>query len=135
MKLLCQVFQTSEGKGWGVRTLEALEKGTFVCEYVGEVVTNQELYERNEEFSGDRHTYPVLLDADWASERHLKDEEALCLDATKFGNVARFINHRYFCRILSIKTVIRKYGLWFFNYYYCQLRSMCLSKEGRVLFV
>ena len=93
----CQVFQTSEGKGWGVRTLEALEKGTFVCEYVGEVVTNQELDERNEEFSGDRHTYPVLLDADWASERFLKDEEALCLDATKFGNVARFINHRYFC--------------------------------------
>ncbi|GAB2220440.1 hypothetical protein Droror1_Dr00008091 [Drosera rotundifolia] len=38
--------------------------------------------------------YPVLLDADWASESILKDEEALCLDATFYGNVARFINHR-----------------------------------------
>lgn len=91
-----QVFQTPQGKGWGVRTLEDLEKGTFVCEYVGEIVTNLELHERNEESCEEEHTYPVLLDADWASERHLKDEEALCLDATKFGNVARFINHRYY---------------------------------------
>ncbi|KAH7574830.1 hypothetical protein JRO89_XS02G0010000 [Xanthoceras sorbifolium] len=86
-----QVFSTPQGKGWGVRTLQELEKGTFVCEYVGEIVTNMELHERNEERTStdERHTYPVLLDADWASERHLKDEEALCLDATLFGNVAR----------------------------------------------
>lgn len=89
------MFQTPQGKGWGLRTLQELEKGTFVCEYVGEIVTNEELHERNEESAGEEHTYPVLLDADWAAERHLKDEEALCLDATKFGNVARFINHRY----------------------------------------
>ncbi|KAJ7955467.1 Histone-lysine N-methyltransferase [Quillaja saponaria] len=31
---------------------------------------------------------------DWSSEKVLKDEEALCLDATLYGNVARFINHR-----------------------------------------
>lgn len=85
-----------EGKGWGVRTLEKLAKGTFICEYVGEILTNTELYERNLESSGHnhRHTYPVTLDADWDSEKLLKDEEALCLDATFRGNVARFINHR-----------------------------------------
>ena len=32
---LLQVFSTREGKGWGLRTLEDLPKGTFVCEYVG----------------------------------------------------------------------------------------------------
>ncbi|XVF67976.1 hypothetical protein PTKIN_Ptkin10aG0165300 [Pterospermum kingtungense] len=90
-----QVFSTPEGKGWGLRSVHALTKGTFVCEYVGEIVTNDELHERNEESSGmEEHTYPVLLDADWGSERVLKDEEALCLDATKYGNCARFINHR-----------------------------------------
>ena len=41
-----------------------------------------------------RHTYPVLLDADWGSEGVLKDEEALSLDSTFYGNVGRFINHR-----------------------------------------
>ncbi|KAJ0014847.1 hypothetical protein Pint_20362 [Pistacia integerrima] len=92
-----QVFLTDKEKGWGVRTLQNLPKGAFVCEYVGEVVTNTELYERNMQSDGnERHTYPVTLDADWGSERVLQDEEALCLDATFRGNVARFINHRCF---------------------------------------
>ncbi|KAK8994752.1 hypothetical protein V6N11_045825 [Hibiscus sabdariffa] len=92
-----QVFWTREGKGWGVKTLRDLPKGTFVCEYVGEILTNTELFVRNSKGSGDeRHTYPVTLDADWGSEKILKDEEALCLDATFCGNVARFINHRCF---------------------------------------
>lgn len=89
------MFLTNEGKGWGLRSLQDLPKGAFVCEYVGEILTNMELYERNQQSSGsERHTYPVILDADWASEGLLKDEEALCLDATFNGNVARFINHR-----------------------------------------
>ncbi|XP_004304779.1 PREDICTED: histone-lysine N-methyltransferase SUVR4 [Fragaria vesca subsp. vesca] len=91
-----QVFHT-KGKGWGVRTLEVLEKGSFVCEYVGEILTNNELYYRNMKSKGNgRHTYPVTLDGDWGSEQGLKDEDALCLDATLHGNVARFINHRCF---------------------------------------
>ncbi|KAI3870341.1 hypothetical protein MKW92_000808, partial [Papaver armeniacum] len=53
-----EVFLTGEGKGWGIRSLENLPRGAF------------------------RHTYPVTLDADWGSEAGLKDEEALCLDAT-----------------------------------------------------
>ncbi|KAL2238714.1 UNVERIFIED_CONTAM: putative inactive histone-lysine N-methyltransferase SUVR2 [Sesamum indicum] len=90
-----QVYMTPEGKGWGLRTLEDLPKGAFVCEYVGEVLTNAELFERVlRSPKGEKHSYPVLLDADWCAEGVLKDEEALCLDATYYGNVARFINHR-----------------------------------------
>ncbi|KAI9124870.1 hypothetical protein K1719_004197 [Acacia pycnantha] len=90
-----KVFFTGGKKGWGLRTLEDLPRGSFVCEYVGEILTNMELYERIMHKNGnDRHTYPVTLDADWGSEGVLKDEEALCLDATYNGNVARFINHR-----------------------------------------
>ncbi|CAG7878410.1 unnamed protein product [Brassica rapa] len=89
-----QVYFTQEGKGWGIRTLQDLPKGTFVCEYIGEILTNTELYDRNIRSTSERHTYPVTLDADWGSEKDLKDEEALCLDATICGNVARFVNHR-----------------------------------------
>ncbi|XP_022929591.1 histone-lysine N-methyltransferase SUVR4-like [Cucurbita moschata] len=90
-----QVYFTCEGKGWGLRTLKNLPKGSFVCEYVGEVLTNTELYDRNMQSTGnERHTYPVTLDADWGSEGVLEDDELLCLDATYYGNVARFINHR-----------------------------------------
>lgn len=92
-----QVFWTPQGKGWGIRTLEDLPPGAFVFEYVGEILTNTEMYERNlavEKKSNGCHTYPVLLDGDWGSEATLRDEEALCLDATHYGNVARFLNHR-----------------------------------------
>lgn len=92
---MLQVFLTTDGKGWGVRPLEVLPKGKFICEYVGEILTNSELFERNQASDGNaRHTYPVTLDADWGSEKILVDDEALCLDATFHGNVARFINHR-----------------------------------------
>ncbi|KAJ9176487.1 hypothetical protein P3X46_011795 [Hevea brasiliensis] len=93
-----QVFFTPEGKGWGLRTLEKLPKGTFVCEYVGEILTIKEMHERNIQrtrgTNNERHTHPVLLDAYWRLKGALKEEEALCLDATFYGNVAQFINHR-----------------------------------------
>lgn len=100
------MFWTSEGKGWGLRTLQDLPKAAFVCEYIGEIVTNSELHDRNLQNSGnEKHTYPVLLDADWVSEGVLKDEEALCLDATTYGNVARFINHRYSCNVCDVCVI------------------------------
>ncbi|MFS7964115.1 putative [histone H3]-lysine(4) N-trimethyltransferase [Helianthus anomalus] len=34
----------------------------------GEIVTNSELFARNEKNKNEVHTYPVLLDADWSSE-------------------------------------------------------------------
>lgn len=90
-----QVFFTSEGKGWGLRTLDNLPKGAFVCEFVGEILTNKERHQRNIQSNrSGRRPYLVLLDADWGTEADLRDEEALCLDATNYGNVARFINHR-----------------------------------------
>jgi hypothetical protein len=77
--------------------LEDLLEGAFVFEYIGEILTNTEMEEQNKEVlsTGDgRQTYPVMLDADWGSEMRLCDDEALCLDATQYGNVARFFNHR-----------------------------------------
>ncbi|XWS47032.1 hypothetical protein CRYUN_Cryun14cG0118500 [Craigia yunnanensis] len=84
------VFLTPDGKGWGLRTLEKLPKGAFVCEFVGEILTICELYARNIE----KYSCPILLDAYWGLKVVSKNEEVLCLDATCFGNVARFINHR-----------------------------------------
>ncbi|KAJ0077751.1 hypothetical protein Patl1_37178 [Pistacia atlantica] len=78
-----QMFFTPDGKGWGPGTLEKLQKGAFVCEFVGEILTITELYERNTK----NHNCPVLLDAYWASKGVPKDEEALCLDATCYRNV------------------------------------------------
>lgn len=76
--------------------MEDLPKGAFVCEYSGEVLTNTELYERAiENARNGKHMHQVLLDGDWGSKGELRDEEALGLDGTFYGNVGRFINHRF----------------------------------------
>lgn len=38
--------------------------------------------------------YAVPLDGDWELEGIVHDDEALCLNATIFGNSAQFFNHR-----------------------------------------
>ncbi|CAO2190227.1 unnamed protein product [Urochloa humidicola] len=92
---ILQVYFTQEGKGWGLRTLEDIPKGAFVCEYAGEVLTSTEMYERAiQNARNGKHMKQVLLDADWSSEGVLRDEEALGIDGTFYGNVGRFINHR-----------------------------------------
>ncbi|XP_048558477.1 probable inactive histone-lysine N-methyltransferase SUVR2 isoform X2 [Triticum urartu] len=98
-----QVFFTNEGKGWGLRTLDGLPKGAFICELVGEVLTSSELHERKAKNS--KHVDQVLLDASWGSEGVLRDEEALCVDPTFYGNVGRFVNHRCYDANLVIIPV------------------------------
>lgn len=43
-----QLFRT-EGKGWGVRTLRHIPKGTYVCEYVGEIISDSEADHREDD--------------------------------------------------------------------------------------
>ncbi|KDO53061.1 hypothetical protein CISIN_1g037821mg [Citrus sinensis] len=128
---MLQVFLTDRHKGWGLRTLQDLPKGSFVCEYVGEILTNTELYERNMQSSGsERHTYPVTLDADWGSERILRDEEALCLDATFCGNVARFINHRCFdANLIDIPVEIETPDRHYYHLAFFTTRDVSASEE------
>lgn len=63
--------------------------GTFVFEYVGEIISSQKLSSRK-----GNGKYAMNLDSDWRAENELDDNEALCIDASKFGNISRFLNHR-----------------------------------------
>ncbi|RLN34472.1 histone-lysine N-methyltransferase SUVR4-like isoform X2 [Panicum miliaceum] len=123
-----QVFFTQEGKGWGLRALDELPKGAFVCEYVGELLMSMELHERTSQKAHKAgYTYPVDLGADWGSEGVLKDEEALILDATIYGNVGRFINHRcYDANLVGIPVEVETPG----HHYYHGTEEKLLSDEG-----
>ena len=71
-------------KGWGVRTRVPIARGTFIIEYVGEIVDRAKCHKRGRRYARDRehkHHYLMGLDND------------LFIDATKKGNIARFINH------------------------------------------
>lgn len=43
-----QVYKTAT-KGWGVKTLRAIPKGSYVCEYVGEILTDAEVDEKDDD--------------------------------------------------------------------------------------
>ncbi|GLG92955.1 Histone-lysine N-methyltransferase Su(var)3-9 [Gryllus bimaculatus] len=93
------IFRTSSGCGWGVKAVEAINKGVFVCEYVGEVVDNEEAEERGKKYDAEGRTY--LFDLDY-------NEEEQCpytVDAASFGNVSHFINH-------SCNPNLAVYAVW-----------------------
>ncbi|XP_052124705.1 histone-lysine N-methyltransferase SETD2 isoform X2 [Frankliniella occidentalis] len=78
----CEIFKT-EKKGLGLRTTEDLSGGTFIMEYVGEVLDPKEFRKRAKEYSKDqnKHYYFMALKSD------------AIIDATMKGNHSRFINH------------------------------------------
>lgn len=82
-----ELFKTNNGRGWGVRTPQALRKGEFVCEYVGEIITSDEANERGKHYDDKGRTYLFDLDYNTAAESEYT------IDAAMYGNVSHFINH------------------------------------------
>ena len=82
---LC-IFRTSNERGWGVKTIEAIKPKTFVTEYVGEVIVNLEAEKRGKLYDAAGQTY--LFDLDFEDEN-----AAFTIDAAKFGNISHFFNH------------------------------------------
>ncbi|XP_020191549.1 histone-lysine N-methyltransferase, H3 lysine-9 specific SUVH5-like [Aegilops tauschii subsp. strangulata] len=97
-----QVFKTAS-MGWGVRSLDFIPTGRFVCEYIGELLDNEDAQERdNDEYLfliGNNYydvsrwdnlqkTIPSLRNGPGEEE-----ENFFAVDALKCGNLARFINH------------------------------------------
>lgn len=81
---LC-IFKTA-GRGWGVRTERPIAKGQYICEYVGEIISYEETERRGREYDAVGRTY--LFDLDFNEK-----DNPYTVDAAKFGNVSRFINH------------------------------------------
>ncbi|RXM92773.1 Histone-lysine N-methyltransferase EHMT1 [Acipenser ruthenus] len=73
-----QLFRTKKS-GWGVRALQDIPDGTFVCEYVGEIISDSEADVREDD--------SYLFDLD------NKVGRVYCIDASFYGNISRFINH------------------------------------------
>ncbi|XP_020653379.3 histone-lysine N-methyltransferase SUV39H1 isoform X1 [Pogona vitticeps] len=80
---LC-IFRTSNGRGWGVRTLEKIRKNSFVMEYVGEIITSEEAERRGQVYDRQGATY--LFDLDYV-------EDVYTVDAAYYGNISHFVNH------------------------------------------
>ena len=75
-------------KGWGVFATEAILEGTFILEYVGEIITNEEAERRGALYDSTGCSH--LFDLDYAAEA---GDACYSIDATSMGNCSRFVNH------------------------------------------
>uniref|UniRef100_A0A3B3Q8X3 SET domain and mariner transposase fusion gene n=1 Tax=Paramormyrops kingsleyae TaxID=1676925 RepID=A0A3B3Q8X3_9TELE len=88
LKLSLCVFPT-QGKGCGVRTLEPVSRGSFVCEYAGEVIGFEEACRRQRVQSPDDMNYIIAV-REHAGTDVLSET---FVDPAAKGNVGRFLNH------------------------------------------
>ncbi|CAN6246392.1 unnamed protein product [Urochloa humidicola] len=88
-----ELFRT-ENKGWAIRAAEPIPQGTFVCEYVGEVVKTDETMKNAERVSSSKCSYLFDIASQIDRERvQTVGTVKYMIDATRSGNVSRFINH------------------------------------------
>jgi histone-lysine N-methyltransferase SUV39H len=82
-----------------VKTLQAIKKGSFVCEYVGEVIKNEEAEKRGKIYDAEGRTY--LFDLDYNDS----EQNPFTVDAAVYGNISHFINH-------SCEPNLAVYAVW-----------------------
>lgn len=88
LRLRLEVFST-ESKGRGVRTIETIPPGTFVCEYAGEVIGFEEARRRQLAQKSMDHNYIIAVREHAGSGSTTET----FVDPASVGNLGRFINH------------------------------------------
>lgn len=96
IKVPLEIFKTNS-RGWGVRALTSIPSGTFICEYVGELLEDKEAEQR---IGSDEYLFDIgqnYSDCSVNSSRQAElsevVEEGYTIDAAQYGNIGRFINH------------------------------------------
>uniref|UniRef100_A0A667X4Z6 Euchromatic histone-lysine N-methyltransferase 1a n=1 Tax=Myripristis murdjan TaxID=586833 RepID=A0A667X4Z6_9TELE len=84
-----QLYRTQK-MGWGVRAMQDIPQGTFICEYVGEIISDGEADKREND------SFLFTLDN--------KVGDVHCIDARLFGNIGRFINHLCEPNLLAVRV-------------------------------
>lgn len=80
-----QLFKT-EHKGWGVKTLQKLQQGEFIAEYVGEIVSDDVAEERG-------CAYDKSCVVNYLFQLNPGDDSKYNIDALIYCNTTRWINH------------------------------------------
>lgn len=77
-----ETIKAHDKGGVGVKINSSIDKGTFIMEYVGEVIHKSTYEERVKSiYADDKHTYAVDLG------------DQLIIDAHRKGNICRYVNH------------------------------------------
>lgn len=78
-------------------------RGGFIIEYVGEIIDGHKLRKRTKRYAREKHTHHYVMSL--TSNTYI--------DATKCGNLARFINHSCEPNAATEKVRISEYSTLF----------------------
>ncbi|KAK9698847.1 hypothetical protein RND81_08G135500 [Saponaria officinalis] len=104
IKLPLEIFKT-KSRGWGVRCLSSISSGSFICEYIGELLDDKEAEQRAgyDEYLfdiGQNYNDTTLSDGLSAlipnmpsTANDVVENVGFTIDAARYGNIGRFINH------------------------------------------
>lgn len=95
-----QLFKT-QSRGWSVRTLHDIPRGSFVCEYLGEVISDEEAEQREDD--------SFLFDLD---NRHYFRSNVLVLQTYA---VVWKIHKCFFCCRITRRTVSMQNAMGIFH--------------------
>ncbi|XP_070495118.1 histone-lysine N-methyltransferase SUV39H1 [Chironomus tepperi] len=99
-KIPFTIFLTKNGRGWGLKAVKSIPRGSYIIEYTGEIIDQEESVRRGEKYDAIGKSY--LFDLDFNEKR----EAVYTIDAAHYGNLARLINHSCEpnCRIWPVTT-------------------------------
>ncbi|XP_010429320.1 PREDICTED: histone-lysine N-methyltransferase SUVR5-like [Camelina sativa] len=101
-----EVFRT-ESKGWGLRACEHILRGTFVCEFIGEVIDQEEANKRRNQYGKEGCSYIQEIDANMNDiGRLIEGESDYVIDATTHGNISRYINHSCSPNLVNHQVIV-----------------------------
>lgn len=90
-----EIFKTQK-RGWGVRSQNFIPSGSFICEYVGEILGDHEADDRAgvDEYLFDiGNNYSNYVFGQGVDSFQGTNDNYFAIDAAHFGNIGRFINH------------------------------------------
>ncbi|PSN49279.1 Histone-lysine N-methyltransferase SETMAR [Blattella germanica] len=95
-----EIFYAGNSKGFGLKSKSQIQKGEFICEYAGEVITLDEAKRRSKGGIGNMN-YIFVLNEYLSENRVIKT----CVDPSVIGNIGRYINHS--CQPNSLIVPVR----------------------------
>ncbi|PIA55585.1 hypothetical protein AQUCO_00700118v1 [Aquilegia coerulea] len=122
-----EVFKT-QNKGWAVRAGETILRGTFVCEYIGEVINDEEANKRHSNSEDCSYLYKIDARSDDMNEI-AEGVVSHVLDATRYGNVSRFINHSCSPNLICYQVLVESMDCQLAHIGFYASRNIAVGEE------
>lgn len=135
-------IQQFTGKGLGLISSEQIAKGSFICEYAGEILTKSEAMRRDKQNQTDKKMNYILCLNEISTESGSNTFQTF-VDPSKKGNIGRYLNHSCDpnCSVLSVRfdSIIPKIAIYanrvilpFEELTFCYGTSIVFEKESKL---